>query len=57
MTTQKTPAQKQPATDADARSVDRQSGKSKTTSGDEKSHEKAGTDQGAGGGKKQERYH
>jgi hypothetical protein len=55
MTTQKTPAQKQPATDADARSVDRQSGKSKTTSGDEKSHKKAGTDQGAGGGKKQER--
>ncbi|MDB5824205.1 MAG: hypothetical protein JWR21_2909 [Herminiimonas sp.] len=57
MTTQKTPAQKQPATEADAKSVDGQSGRSNTSSGDAKSHKKAGTDQGAGGGKKQERHH
>jgi hypothetical protein len=57
MTTQKTPVTKQPVTEADAKSVDGQSGKSNTTSGDAKSHKQAGTDQGAGGGKKQERHH
>jgi hypothetical protein len=46
-----------PATEADAKSVDGQSGQSNKTSHDAKSHTKAGSDQGAGGGKKQERNH
>jgi hypothetical protein len=45
------------ATEADAKSVDGQSGKSNKSSHDAKSHIKAGTNRGAGGGKKQERHH
>jgi hypothetical protein len=44
-------------TEADAKSVDGQSGKSHKSSHDAKSHIKAGTNRGAGGGKKQERHH
>lgn len=45
------------STEADAKSVDGQSGRSNQTSHDAKSHTKAGSDEGAGGGKKQERHH
>jgi hypothetical protein len=48
---------KKAVTEADAKSVDGQSGRSNKSSHDNKSHTKAGTDQGAGGGKKQERHH
>lgn len=48
---------KKMATEADAKSVDGRSGKSGKSSHDAKSHTKAGTNQGAGGGKKQERHH
>lgn len=51
-----TPAKKM-ATEADAKSVDGQSGQSNKSSHDAKSHTKAGSNQGAGGGKKQERHH
>lgn len=44
-------------TEADAKSVDGESGKSEKSSHDAKSHTKAGKDTGAGGGKKQERHH
>jgi len=44
-------------TEADVKSVDGQSGRSNQTSHDAKSHTKAGSDEGAGGGKKQERHH
>jgi hypothetical protein len=47
----------EPRTEADAKSIDGQSGQGNKTSHDAKSHTKAGTDQGAGGGKKQERHH
>jgi hypothetical protein len=58
MTDPKTPAKKtHTATEADAKSVDGQSGQSNKSSRDAKSHTKAGTSQGAGGGKKQERHH
>jgi hypothetical protein len=53
---QNTP-EKNIVTEADAKSVDGKSGESNKTSHDDKSHTKAGTDQGAGGGKKQERHH
>lgn len=56
MDNMKTPAKKT-ATEADAKSVDGKSGRSNKTSHDAKSHTKAGTNQGAGGGKKQERHH
>jgi hypothetical protein len=49
--------QKNDTTEADKKSVDGNAGQSKQSSHDEKSHNKAGTDQGAGGGKKQERHH
>jgi hypothetical protein len=52
-----TPAQSKTKTEADAKSVDGQSGKSSKSSHNEKSHTKAGTSTGAGGGKKQERQH
>jgi hypothetical protein len=53
------PAQKTPGntTEADAKSVDGRSGQSNKSSHDAKSHTKAGTNQGVGGGKKQERHH
>jgi hypothetical protein len=55
----KTPQQqKQAATEADAKSVDGRSGQSSNQSShDHKSHTKAGSHEGAGGGKKQERHH
>ncbi|WP_019140153.1 hypothetical protein [Noviherbaspirillum massiliense] len=48
---------KTPQTEADAKSVDGQSGQSGKSSHDAKSHTKADSNQGAGGGKKQERHH
>lgn len=48
------PKKASPPTEADAKSVDGSSGKS---SHDAKSHTKAGTNQGAGGGEKQARQH
>jgi len=56
MHSSKTPVKKM-ATEADAKSVDGQSGKSSQTSHDAKSHTKAGSKEGAGGGKKQQRHH
>lgn len=52
----KTPTKKM-ATEADAKSIDGQSGRSNKSSHDAKSHTKAGINQGAGGGKKQQRHH
>jgi hypothetical protein len=52
-----TPQKKVASTEADAKSVDGSSGQTNQTSHDAKSHTKAGTNQGAGGGKKQERHH
>ena len=53
----KMPAEEDSKTEADEKSIDGQSGESNQSSHDEKSHKKAGTDTGAGGGKKQERHH
>jgi hypothetical protein len=53
---QNTP-EKKSTTEADAKSVDGKSGQSNQSSHDARSHTKAGTNQGAGGGKKQERHH
>ncbi len=44
-------------TEADMKSADGKSGKTQDSSHDAKSHTKAGSGQGAGGGKKQERHH
>lgn len=44
-------------TEAEQRSVDQQAGKTMKSGHDQKSHIKAGTQQGAGGGKKRERDH
>lgn len=52
-----TPPQGHVQTEADAKSIDGQSGKGNQSSHNEKSHTKAGADKGAGGGKKQERHH
>jgi hypothetical protein len=58
MTNEKTPERKQDTTtEADAKSVDGHSGQSNKSSHDAKSHTKANTNEGAGGGKKQERHH
>jgi hypothetical protein len=58
MSNEKTPQQESKTrTEADAKSVDGRSGQSNQTSHDAKSHTKAGTQEGAGGGKKQERHH
>lgn len=58
MSNQKTPQQDaKTRTESDAKSVDGRSGQSNQSSHDAKSHTKAGTQQGAGGGKKQERHH
>ena len=48
---------KDAVTEAEAKSVDGTAGQKQSTSHDQKSHTKAGTDTGAGGGKKQERKH
>lgn len=50
-------AKKFARTEADAKSIDGRSGQSNKTSHNAKSHTKAGSNQGAGGGKKQERHH
>jgi hypothetical protein len=52
----KTPEQKRNVTEADVKSVDGKSGQSLESSHNDKSHEKAGRETGAGGGKKQERH-
>lgn len=44
-------------TEAEMKSVDGQAGQSNKSSHDAKSHTKAGSNEGAGGGKKQERHH
>ena len=44
-------------TEAEIQSKDGNAGQSKQSSHDDKSHVKAGTNSGAGGGKKQERKH
>lgn len=54
---QKNQQTKPTETEADVHSVDGNAGASKQSSHDAKSHTKAGTNQGAGGGKKQERQH
>ncbi len=56
-TNTKVPDQKTASTEAAARSVDGLAGQSTKTSGDNKSHTKANSNKGAGGGKKQERHH
>lgn len=43
--------------EADAKSADGDSGKGEKSSHDALSHKKAGSNEGAGGGKKQERHH
>lgn len=50
-------AKRAPKTEADAKSIDGASGKAGKSSKDNKSHDKAGSNKGAGGGKKQERKH
>jgi len=52
----KPPAKRLDKTEADVKSVDGRSGQSNKSSHDQKSHTKAGTNTGAGGGKKQERH-
>ncbi len=47
----------EPKTEAEAKSVDGRAGQSNKSSHDAKSHTKANTGEGAGGGKKQERHH
>lgn len=44
-------------TEADVKSVDQNAGQTEKSSHDSKSHTKAGSGEGAGGGKKQERHH
>lgn len=44
-------------TEAEDKSIDGRAGKSVDTSHDNKSHTKAGKNEGVGGGKKQERHH
>ena len=50
------PAKRRDRTEADVKSVDGRSGESNKSSHDNKSHVKAGSNTGAGGGKKQERH-
>lgn len=52
----KPPAKRLDKTEADVQSVDGRSGQSNKSSHNQKSHVKAGSDTGAGGGKKQERH-
>lgn len=51
-----TPERKRNATEADVKSVDGTSSRGLESSHNDKSHEKAGGETGAGGGKKQERH-
>jgi hypothetical protein len=55
--TQRTQSEPNTKTEAELKSVDGQAGQGNQSSHDAKSHSKAGSDQGAGGGKKQERHH
>lgn len=60
MTNQTTPQQEKASdarTEAEARSIDGRAGKDNKSSGDQKSHTKANSNEGAGGGKKQQRHH
>lgn len=59
MTGTKTPddRSKDAKTEAEAKSVDGRAGKSDKSSENSKSHTKANSNEGAGGGKKQERHH
>lgn len=50
------PSKRLDKTEADVKSVDGRSGQSNKSSHDAKSHVKAGSKTGAGGGKKQERH-
>lgn len=51
------PLSGQVQTEADVKSADGNAGQGHKSSNNEKSHTKAGSDNGAGGGKKQERHH
>lgn len=55
--TQHSQSQPNTKTEADMKSVDQNSGQNEKSSHDAKSHTKAGSSEGAGGGKKQERHH
>lgn len=59
MTNLKTPGQRSEGmkTEAELKSVNGLAGRSGKSSGNAKSHTKANSNQGAGGGKKQERHH
>ncbi len=57
MSTRNPPQPANTKTEAQQRSVDQQAGQGTKGSHDQKSHLKAGTNQGAGGGKKRERDH
>ena len=57
MTTSSAKPQEGAKTEADVKSVDGDSGKHEKSSHDEKSREKAGTNEGAGGGAKQQQKH
>ena len=52
-----TPSQQKFPTEADLRATGKTANNDNKTSGDAKSHTKAGSKEGAGGGKKQERQH
>lgn len=54
---QETQSKSNARTESEARSVDGKAGKKNKSSGNAKSHTKAGQQTGAGGGKKQERHH
>ncbi len=57
MSTRNPPQPANTTTEAQQRSVDQRAGQKTTSSHDQKSHLKAGTNQGAGGGKKRQRDH
>jgi hypothetical protein len=56
-TTQHQQSEPNTKTEADVKSVDGKSGQGNQSSHDAKSHTKAGSGEGVGGGKKQERHH
>lgn len=55
--TQRTQSEPNTKTEAEVKSVDGKAGQQSQSSHDAKSHTKAGSSQGVGGGKKQERHH
>lgn len=55
--TQHTQSEPNTKTEAEVKSADGKGGQGNQSSHDAKSHTKAGSNQGAGGGKKQERHH